>query len=47
MDDYIQDECISAYSLKEPIGSGQFGKVYRAVHKATKEEFAIKVVKSQ
>jgi len=32
-----KDKCIDEYILKEIIGSGQFGKVHRAIHIKTKE----------
>ena len=35
---------IEDYLLEEPIGEGQFGKVYRACHVKTKKHFAVKVI---
>lgn len=34
----------SKYDLKENIGTGKFSEVYKAVHKTTGEEVAIKVI---
>jgi serine/threonine protein kinase len=41
-----KEKCIDEYILKEVIGSGQFGKVHRAIHNKTKKAYAIKVVNS-
>lgn len=38
---------IDNYSLNEGIGEGVYGKVYKAIHIRTKEEFAVKVVPVQ
>lgn len=35
---------IENYALQEIIGEGMYGKVYKAVHLRTKEEFAVKVI---
>ena len=39
-----QGDLLERYSLCEQIGSGAFGSVYRAIHKATNLEVAIKMV---
>ena len=44
--DHTNLPCLSAYTLFEAVGSGQFGKVHRAIHNKTKQEFAIKLVKT-
>ena len=36
---------IGNYEIKSQIGKGQFGVVYKAVHKQTKKEYAIKTMK--
>jgi serine/threonine protein kinase len=35
---------IESYALQDIIGEGMYGKVYKAVHLKTKEEFAVKVI---
>ncbi len=38
------NKTIEDYILQEKIGSGQYGYVYRAEHKKTKQLFAVKVM---
>ncbi len=38
------NKTIEDYILQEKIGSGQYGNVYRAEHKKTKQLFAVKVM---
>ena len=35
---------IESYALQDIIGEGMYGKVYKAVHLRSKEEFAVKVI---
>ena len=39
---HLEDD-LNSYSIKELIGWGAFGKVYKAIDNITKEEVAIKV----
>jgi serine/threonine protein kinase len=41
----ILSEVRKTYSLREVIGQGSFGAVYKAVKRDTKETFAIKLIK--
>jgi serine/threonine protein kinase len=36
---------VENYSLQEVIGSGVYGKVYKATHISTRQQFAVKVIK--
>lgn len=38
------NKLVENYFLKECIGKGVYGEVFRAVHQKTKEEFAVKVI---
>lgn len=38
---------IEDYNLMDKIGSGQYGNVYKAEHKKTKQLFAVKVMKAE
>lgn len=38
---------VENYSLQETIGAGSYGKVYRATHIITHEQFAVKVIKAE
>ena len=35
---------VENYLLQESIGKGVYGKVYRAIHQKTKQEFAVKAI---
>lgn len=40
-------KAIEDYNLMEKIGSGQYGNVYKAEHRRTRQLFAVKVMKAE
>jgi len=41
------NKVIENYVLKEQVGSGQYGKVFRSSHNKTNEVFAVKAIKQE
>lgn len=44
--DLFEIKQVGPYLLQEPLGSGNYGKVRRAIHKVTRKDYAIKAVAS-